>query len=303
MGIERRRLALAIEGAVENVRLARAMRVRQATVAPDRRDWLIAAVRASWSRNRTLGAVLTAMSPARTPTQLGDTTLAVGAVPKAPLVGEAKAGDVTWGWEVDLESHAEQLGRQAAAAETAHIVELLGEAGRSNSAEQTDAADPRPLVARVIATIRLMRAADYCPSLVLTPDAHHIWSRIAVDTAEDEQDRLRRAGLEHVARLVRGRVERAVVVSVPGLASGFVIDTGKALAIAADIDGRGNDLCVAITERDPVQLEAELFGDGRHVSNERSADILDEQLQQVEVRASATLPALADPGGAMLVRI
>ena len=69
--------------------------------------------------------------------------------------------------------------------------------------------------------MRGLRDAGHAPSLILTPNSYAVWSRLSANSEELEQDRLRlrEAGVpEELLRFIRGRIEEAVVISVPGLA-------------------------------------------------------------------------------------
>jgi hypothetical protein len=296
---QRRRLALAIESVVEDLQRARAIRIRRAEVVPVYRELFIVTASRAWATHRTIGRALHALGAPHSAAVASTVELLRSTVPKAGFVGE--------GSDVHVESYGEQAGRQAAASETAHVLSLLGESLPPTCEPKT--VERRALAERVIRAVRGLRAADYQPSLVLTPSAHAIWSRLAVDTTAlaDERERLRKAGLpEYLLRFVRAAIEGVVVISLPAAELGniLVVDAGRALAVPAEFDPSGEDLEIRLAEHDPAELESELASADPTMSDETLAALLEEQLQQLVVLASADLAyEVADPRAIRMIDI
>lgn len=293
------RLVHAIDAVVEDLQQARAMRIRQAAILPVSRELFIVTASRSWATHRTLGRALHALGAPHSAAAARTVELLTTTVPKAGFVGESS--------NVHVESYGEHAGNRAAASETAHIFGLLIES--LGPSEEAQPVERRALADRVIEAIRGLRAAGYRPSLVVTPEAHGIWSRLAVDSTErgSERERLRLAGLpEYLLRFVRARIEDVVVVSVPGFeaSSVLVIDAVRALAVPAEFDPSGEDIEIVLVERNAADVETELVTGHLDISDERLAELLDEQLQQLVVYASAQLAyEVADPAAMRIIRV
>jgi len=295
----RRRLAVAIESAIKDLQQARALRIRRAAILPVKRELFIVTAARAWATHRTIGRALHALGAPHS-TATGPTIeLLRSTVPKAGFVGE--------GSDIHVESYGEQAGRQVAAAETAHILGLLGEA--LQPAEEEPTAERRALAERVISAIRGLREAGYRPSLVLTPSAHGIWGRLAVDTTElaSQREHLRDAGVpEYLLRFVRAAIEGVAVISLPAFeeSSILVIDAGRGLAVPAEFDPSGEGLEIALSEPNPAQVESELAREDPDMSDEALAELLQEQLQQLLVSASANVAyQVVDPRAMRMIRI
>ncbi len=297
IGQQRRRLALAIESVVEDLQQARAMRIRRAEITPVYRELFIVTASRAWATHRTLGRALHALGAPHSAAAAPTVELLSSTVPKAGFVGE--------GSNIHVETYGEQAGRQAAASETTHVLSLLGEPLQPTREPQT--VERRALAERVIRAVRGLRAGGYQPSLVLTPSTHAIWSRLAVDTTAlaDERERLREAGVpEYLLRFVRASIEGVVVISMPAAEpmSILVVDASRALAVPAEFDPSGEDLEVSLLERDPAELESELAARDPTMSDETLAALLEEQLEQLVVLASAHLAyEVADPRAIMMI--
>jgi hypothetical protein len=111
---------------------------------------------------------------------------------------------------------------------------------------------------------------------------------------------------EYLLRFVRARIEDVVVVSLPGFeaSSILVIDAARTLAVPAEFDPSGEDLEIALVERNPAEVETQLVTAHLDISDERLAELLDEQLQQLVVRASAHLAyEVADPAAMRIIDV
>lgn len=293
------RLVRAIDAVVEDLQQARAMRIRQAAILPVPRELFIVTASRSWATHRTLGRALHALGAPHSAAAARTVELLMTTVPKAGFVGE--------GSDIHVESYGEHAGNRAAASEVAHIFGLLIES--TGPREEAQPVERRAVAERVIEAIRGLRAAGYQPSLVVTPEAHEIWSRLAVDSTErgSERERLRVAGVpEYLLRFVRARIEDVVVVSAPGFeaSSILVIDAVRALAVPAEFDPSGEDLEIDLVERNPAEVETELVTAHLDISDETLAGLLDEQLQQLVVHASAHLAyEVADPAAMRIIRV
>jgi uncharacterized protein len=136
-----------------------------------------------------------------------------------------------------------------------------------------------------------LRDAGHIPSLILTANSYPVWSRLSADTEhlDEDKQRLGEAGVpEYLVRFIRGRIESAVVISVPGLAEEavLVLDPRSALAVPGG-DSGGALLDVAVSERDPAAVEAALLAEQPSLAPQALVARLDERLQEVEVTASA----------------
>jgi hypothetical protein len=299
VGDQRRRLALAIESVVDDLQQARAIRIRRAAISPVKRELFIVTAARAWATHRTLGRALHALGAPHSAAAAPTVELLRSTVPKAGFVGE--------GSDIHVESYGEQAGRQAAVSETTRVLGMLEESLGPSEERQT--VERRALAERVINAIRGLREADYDPSLVLTPSTHAIWSRLAVDTTEltRGRERLRNAGVpEYLLRFVRAAIEGVIVISLPAFDASniLVIDAHRALAVPAEFDPSGEDLEIALLERTPAELESELVSGEPDISDERLAALLEEQLQQLVVTASAKLAyEIADPDAMSMIRI
>ncbi len=150
--------------------------------------------------------------------------------------------------------------------------------------------------------MRGLRDAGHAPSLILTPNSYAVWSHLSANSEELEQDRLRlrEAGVpEELLRFIRGRIEEAVVISVPGLAEDavLVLDPRRVLAVPGQ-DRGGDQLDVAVSELDPATVEAALLYEEPGLSPRALAARLDERLQEIDVIVSVQGGASIADGGA-----
>jgi len=248
------------------------------------RELFIVTAARAWATHRTLGPLLHALGAPHTAAAAPTVELLTTTVPKAGFVGE--------GSDIHVESYGEQVGRQAAFSETARVLGLLGESLQPSEVQQT--MDRRALAERVITAIRGFCEVGYHPSFLLTPTTHAIWSRLAVDTTElvGKREGLRSAGVpEYLLRFVRAAVEGVVVISLPAFkgSSIFVIDAVRALAVPAEFDPSGEDLEIALVERNPTEVERQLVDVDPDMSDERLAALVEDQSQLLLVVASANL--------------
>ena len=286
VGDARRRLAVALQASLEELEQERAMRVRRAPVRPDRRQLFSDRTRQAWLAHRSLGRALRALGAPISAPAAEQSVLVQSVLPKPAFVGEAS--------EVTLESYAEQTGREAARRETAVIAELLDEAteadGRQTSVEH---GEQRPLGVRVRDAVRRMRAADYQPSLILAANLYPVWSRLAIESGNVEEDKhsLRAAGVPgDLTRFIRGRIEGAIVISVPGFESVavFVLDVSKAIAVPS-AHPTDDQLKLEVLTRDLASVETELLARRPQLGRDALGKELDERLQHVDVRLSLTV--------------
>ena len=210
--------------------------------------------------------------------------LVTRALPKPAFVGEAS--------QVAVQSYAELVGRDVARQESALIATLLGSGARAGGElAELEAAGPQPLIRRVLDALHGLRDAGHTPSLILTPNLYPVWSRLSANAEHVDEDRQRlgEAGVPaYLLRFIRGRIEPAVVISVPGLAEDavLVLDPRGALKVPGE-DRDGAALDIAVTERDPAIVEAALLAEHPGLSPEALVARLDERLQEVDVTASA----------------
>jgi uncharacterized protein len=286
IGQRRRTLAVALHGAIEELEQERALRTRRAALLPERVELFTATAQQAWVSHRTLGPALRALGAATSTARADRTLLVRTALPKRAFVGEAS--------QVTLESYAERVGRDAARQESALIVTLLGRGAQTyGELAQTAAAEPEPLIGRVFDAMGGLRDAGHTPSLILTANSYPVWSRLSANTEHLDEDRQRlgEAGVpEYLLRFIRGRIESAVVISVPGLAEEalLVLDPRSALTVPGG-DPRGALLDVAVSERDPAAVEAALLAEQPRLPSQALVARIDERLQEVEVTVSVQI--------------
>ncbi len=155
---------------------------------------------------------------------------------------------------------------------------------------QTAAAEPQPLIGRVLDAMGGLRDAGHTPSLILTANSYPVWSRLSanIEHLDEDRQRLGEAGVPaYLLRFVRGRIESAVVISVPGLAEEavLVLDPRSALTVPGG-DPRGALLDVAVSERDSAAVEAALLAEQPRLPSQALVARIDERLQEVEVTVS-----------------
>src|SRR5205085_23928 len=89
IGEQRRRLAIALNNAIEEVEQERTMRVRRAALLPERLTLFSDTTRQGWVRHRTLGPTLRALGAPAGALREEEVVLLTTALPKAAFVGEA----------------------------------------------------------------------------------------------------------------------------------------------------------------------------------------------------------------------
>jgi predicted enzyme related to lactoylglutathione lyase len=283
IGQRRRTLAITLHGAIEELEQQRALRTQRAALLPERVELFTATARQAWVSHRTLGPALRALGAPTSTERANPVQLVSRALPKPAFVGEAS--------QISVQSYAELVGRDAAREESVLIATLLGSAAQTgDEPAELEAAEAQPLIRRVRDALRGLREAGHTPSLILAPNLYPVWSRLSANTEHMDEDRRRlgEAGVPtHLLRFIRGRIEPAVVISVPGLAEDavLVLDPGSALKVPGE-DRDGAALDVAITERDPAAVEAALLAEQPGLSPETLVARLDERLQEVVVTAS-----------------
>jgi hypothetical protein len=278
----RRRLALALETSVQELQRARTRRIIRASVTPEYRELFVVRTRQAWAAYRTLGPVLRALGAPPSAEEGGESTQLVSdTVPKAGFVGEGSA--------IHIETYAQSAGTRAAASETAHIIELLGEQ-RSSTGTESDL-DRRALANSVSAAIDELRETGYRPSIVVAPASHAIWSRLAADRdLSAVRERLSTIGVpEHLLRFVRAAIDGMPVLVPPQLTTPgiLVLDAAQGLRVPALFDSTGDDLDVRLIEQDTATVEQQLARENPTVSDESLATLIEERLQELVVLASA----------------